>query len=141
MWAEVSPDGSLIWTSSGKDLLAYSAADVSQANAGPLGRQIKAVRKLANAVPPSGITGATFYNGRLYLAGSEGDTKFEVWSVDLSDGSRRLEIEREIVGESEGLDTFDAAGGTLHWLVQPFNTVGTPTYEPNNATLLHFQPA
>jgi hypothetical protein len=141
MWAEVSPDGALIWTSSGKDLLAYSAADVSPANAGPLGKPIKAVRRLANAVPPSGITGATFYDGRLYLAGTEGDTKFEVWSVDLADGSRRLEIEREVVGESEGLDTFDAAGGTLHWLVQPFNTIGTPTYEPNNATLLHFKPA
>jgi hypothetical protein len=141
MWAEVSPDGGLIWTSSGKDLLAYSAADVKQANAAPLGKPIKAVRKLAGAVPPSGITGATFFDGRLFVAGTEGDTKFEVWSIDLTNGSRRLEVEREIVGESEGLDTFDAAGGTLHWLIQPFNTVGTPTYDPHNATLLHFQPA
>ena len=141
MWAEASPDGRLIWTSSGNDLLAYSAADVNQGNAGPLGKPIKAVRRLAGAVPPSGITGATFFRGRLFLAGTEGDTKFEIWSVDPSDGSRRLEVEREIVGESEGLDTFDAAGGTLHWLIQPFNTVGTPTYEPNNASLIHFQPA
>jgi hypothetical protein len=141
MWAELSPDGSLIWTSSGKDLLAYSAADVKPANAAPLGKPIKAVRKLAGAVPPSGITGATFFDGRLFVAGTEGDTKFQVWSIDLTNGSRRLEVEREIVGESEGLDTFDAAGGTLHWLIQPFSTVGTPTYEPNNATLLHFQPA
>jgi hypothetical protein len=141
MWAEVSPDGSLIWTSSGNDLLAYRAADVNPANAGPLGKPIKAVRKLANAVPPSGITGATFFDGRLFVAGTEGDTKFEVWSIDLTNGSRRLEIEREVVGESEGLDTFDAAGGTLHWLIQPFNTVGTPTYDAHNATLLHFQPA
>jgi hypothetical protein len=141
MWAELSPDGRLIWTSAGNDLLAYSAADVNPANAAPLGKPIKAVRVLRGAVPPSGITGATFYGGRLYLAGTEGDTKFEVWSVDTSDGLRRLEIERQIVGESEGLDTFEAAGGTLHWLIQPFNTLGTPTYEPNNATLLHFQPA
>src|SRR3954452_15116390 len=141
MWAEVSPDGNLIWTSSGNDLLAYSAADVNPGNAAPLGAPIKAVRRLAGAVPPSGITGATFYGGRLFVAGTEGDTKFEVWSIDLADGSRRLEVEREIVGESEGLDTFNAAGGTLHWLIQPFNTIGQPTYEPNKATLLHFQPA
>ncbi len=140
MWAEVSPDGSLIWTSSGNDLLAYRTADVNPANAGPLGKPIKAVRRLTNAVPPSGITGATFYGGRLYLAGSQGDT-FQIWSVDLSDGSRRLEIERTVVGESEGLDTFKAAGGTLHWLIQPFNTEGPPTYGADHATLLHFQPA
>src|SRR3954469_16903548 len=75
MWAEVSPDGSLIWTSSGNDLLAYSAADVNRANAAPLGKPIKAVRRLAGAVPPSGITGATFYGGRLFVAGTKGDTK------------------------------------------------------------------
>jgi hypothetical protein len=141
MWAEVSPDGKLIWTSSGNDLLAYSAADVNPSNAAPLGRPIKAVRKLSNAVPPSGITGATFYRGRLFLAGTQGVTKFQVWSIDLRDGSRRLEVERTIVGESEGLDTFRAAGGTLHWLIQPVRTTGPPTYEPNKATLVDFQPA
>ncbi|MEA2428888.1 MAG: hypothetical protein QOF37_2516 [Thermoleophilaceae bacterium] len=141
MWAEVSPDGSLIWTSSGNDLLAYSAADVKPANAAPLATPIKAVKRLAGAVPPSGITGATFYKGRLFVAGTEGSTKFQVWSIDLTNGSRRLEIEREVVGESEGLDTFDAAGGVLHWLIQPFNTQGPPTYGPNHATLLHFKPA
>ena len=31
-------------------------------------------------------------------------------------------------------------GGTLSWLVQPFNTEGeTPTYDPDNATLLSFR--
>src|SRR5512132_8496 len=34
MWVEASPDGRLLWTSSGQDLLAYRASDVSQANAG-----------------------------------------------------------------------------------------------------------
>ena len=140
MWNEISPDGRLIWTSSGDDLLAYSAADVSPANAAPLGPAIRAVRRLPGAVPPSGITGATFYDGRLYVAGQD-SPEFQVWSIDLADGSRRLEIERDIVGESEGLDTFDAAGGVLHWLIQPFNTEGPPTYGPNEATLLHFVPA
>ncbi|MEA2448188.1 MAG: hypothetical protein QOG63_120, partial [Thermoleophilaceae bacterium] len=93
------------------------------------------------AVPPSGITGATFLDGRLFVAGTEGDKKFEVWSIDLTDGSRRLEIERDVIGESEGLDNFDAAGGTLHWLIQPFTLSGRPpTYPPNEATLLHFVP-
>jgi hypothetical protein len=140
MWNEVSPDGELIWTSSGDDLLAYRAADVTPANAAPLGPVIRAVRRLPGAVPPVGITGATFHDGRLYTAGQDGPA-FQIWSIDLADGSRRLEIERDIVGESEGLDTFDAAGGLLHWLIQPFNTEGPPTYGPNEATLLHFRPA
>ena len=33
-----------------------------------------------------------------------GRDHFQVWSVDLRNGSRRLEIERQVVGESEGLD-------------------------------------
>lgn len=140
MWNEVSPDGQLIWTSSEDDLLAYSAADVSLANAAPGGPAIRSVRRLAGAVPPVGISGATFHEGRLYTAGQDGRL-FQVWSIDVADGSRRLEIEREIVGESEGLDTFDAAGGLLHWLIQPFNLEGPPTYGPNQATLLHFVPA
>jgi hypothetical protein len=140
MWAEASPDGSLIWTSSGNDLLAYRAADVNPANAGPDAAPIKAVRRLVGAVPPSGVTGATFYKGRLFLAGSQGDT-FQVWSVNLTDGSRQLEIERTVIGESEGLDTFNAAGGVLHWLIGPYNEEGPPTYGADHTTLLHFKPA
>jgi hypothetical protein len=139
MWAEVSPDGQLIWTSAGKDLLAYRAADVNPANAAPAAAPIRAVARLAGAVPPSGITGATFHEGRLFVAGQDSED-FQVWSIDLATGSRQLEIERDIVGESEGLDTFDAAGGTLHWLIQPFNLEGPPTYGPEQATLLHFVP-
>jgi hypothetical protein len=140
MWVEVSPDGQLLWTSSGEDLLAYRTADVTMANAAPAAAPIRAVQRLPGAVPPSGITGATFIDGRLFVAGQD-EPEFQVWSIDLSDGSRRLEIERDIVGESEGLDNFHAAGGELHWLIQPFNLEGPPTYGINNATLLHFVPA
>jgi hypothetical protein len=136
MWNEISPDGSLIWTSSGDDLLAYRAADVTAANAAT---PIRAVRRLGNAVPPSGITGATFIDGRLFVAG-QGGGPFRVWSIDLADGSRRLEIERAIVGESEGLVTARIKGGTLHWLIQPFNPEGRPpTYSPDKATLVSFR--
>ena len=38
MWVESSPDGRLLWTSSGSDLLAYRAADVS-AGTGRAGRR------------------------------------------------------------------------------------------------------
>ena len=37
MWAESSPNGRLIWTSSGNDLLAYRTSDVTAANARPRG--------------------------------------------------------------------------------------------------------
>jgi hypothetical protein len=139
MWAEVSPDGQLIWTSSGNDLLAYRTADVNPANAAPDGPVIRAVRRLPSAVPPTGITGATFYGERLYVAGQQGDL-FEVWSIDLATGQRRLEIERTIVGESEGLDVNPALGGVLHWLIQPYNEENIPTYGVTNGTLLHFVP-
>ena len=139
MWNEVSPDGTLLWTSSGDDLLAYRTADISLANAAPEHAPIHSVRRLRGAVPPSGITGATFVDGRMFVAG-QGGGPFRVWSIDLATGARRLEIERAIVGESEGLVTAALKGGTLSWLVQPFTTEQKPpTYGPDNATLLSFR--
>ena len=125
MWAEVSPDGRLVWTSAGDDLLAYRASDVTRARAAPGAAPIRAARRLAGAAPTSGITGAAFYGDRLMLAGQD-DTLFRVWSVDLATGARRLEIERTIFGESEGLDVVDALGGTLHWIITPFDPAGRP---------------
>jgi hypothetical protein len=140
MWAEVSPDGTLVWTSSGKDLLAYSTADIKPANAAPAGPKLRPVKKLAGAVPPSGITGAAFDGERLLVAGQDGGGPFQVWSIDLTTGARQLEIERVVVGESEGLDTVDALGGSLHWLIQPYNEQNIPTYGVTNGTLLNFVP-
>jgi hypothetical protein len=141
MWAEVSPEGDLLWTSSGKDLLAYSTADIAPANAAPAAGPISAVRRLVGAVPPSGITGATFLDGRLFVAGEDGGA-FQVWSIDLATGDRILEIERSIVGESEGLAAVEVKGGILQWLIQPFTTSGKPpTYGPGHATLVSFRHA
>ena len=140
MWSEASPDGKLLWTSNGAlngghDLLAYDMKQIKLANAAPAGPLLRPVRVLPDAVPPSGITGATFYKGRLLLAG-QGGGPFRVWSVDLNDGSRRLEIEKTIVGESEGLDIVKTLGGTLHWLITPLLGVGG-TYG-NTSALVHF---
>ena len=140
MWAELSPDGTTIWTSSGGDLLGYRAKDVKPSHAAPAGPRIKPSVRLRGAVPPTGITGATFYGGRPFVAGQDGDL-FQVWSIDVATGARELEIERTIVGESEGLAVFDSLGGVLHWQVQPYNEQGLPTYPPLNGTLLHFVPA
>jgi hypothetical protein len=143
MWAEVAPDHRLVWTSSGSgdDLLAYRLSDISPENAGPNGARLRPVRRLMDAVPPSGITGATFYKKRLFLAGQDGPGPFQVWSIDLRDGSRRLEIERSIVGESEGLDIVKTLDGVLHWLIVPFQTGGQPpTYGEGHSALVHFVP-
>jgi len=135
MWVEASPDGQLLWTSSGADLLAYSSADVNPANAAPGAQPIHAVRRLTGAVPPSGVTGAAFYRGRLFLAGSQGTT-YQVWSVDVSNGSRRLELElRNVQGEAEGLGQTPLLGGRLHFLVAPL--AAKPTFGPT-VGLLHF---
>jgi len=141
MWSEVSPDGRLLWTSSGPDLLAYQTAEISPLAAAPEHTPIRSVRRLQGAVPPSGITGATFIDGRLYVAG-QGGGPFRVYSIDLATGAHRLEIERRIVGESEGLMTASVKGGTLHWLIQPFTPEQRPpTYGRDHATLLSFAPA
>ena len=140
MWNEVSPDGELVWTSAGDDLLAYRSADVAQANEGPAGAPIHSVRRLDDAVPPSGITGATFVGGRLFVAGQTGGP-FRIWSIDLTTGARGLEAEREIAGESEGLATASVNGGTLQWLIPPFDPQGRPpTYGAGHSTLLSLRP-
>jgi hypothetical protein len=137
MWVEPSPDG-LLWTSSGNDLLAYSAADVSAAHAAPGAPPIHSVRRLAGAVPPSGVTGAAFRGGRLFLAGSQGAT-YQVWSVDLASGARRLEIELpNVQGEAEGLHSTSLLGGRLHFLVAPL--ASRPTFG-SKVALLHFTPS
>jgi hypothetical protein len=137
MWVEAGPDG-LLWTSSGNDLLAYRAADVSAANASPAAPPIHSVRRLAGAVPPSGVTGAAFRAGRLFLAGARGTT-YQVWSVDLATGSRRLEVElKNVQGEAEGLHVTSLLGGALHFLVAPL--AAKPTFGPTVA-LLHFTPS
>ena len=140
MWVAVSPDGQLAWTGIGKDLFAFSMDDISEANAAPAGPAIKPVRVLRNARPPSGVTGAAFHRGTFYVAGQDAPEGFQVWSIDLETGERTLEIERKIVGESEGLDFFEGLGGTLHWMIQPYNQESVPTYGVANGTILHFVP-
>jgi hypothetical protein len=135
MWAETSPDGSLIWTSSGNDLLAYRSSEVSQANRAPSGP----LRRLVDAVPPTGVTGAVFRDGRLLLAG-EANGVYQVWAVDTASGERRLELQMSICGESEGLDVIHTLGGELHWLIGPFDPGCSLSFGPTSA-LLHFMPA
>jgi hypothetical protein len=138
MWAETSPDGKLVWTSSGNDLLAYRSSDIVAANAAPVAPPIHAARRLTGAVPPTGVTGAVFKDGRLLLAG-ESDGTYQVWAVDTDTGKRRLELEMKVCGESEGLDIIRTLGGTLHWLIAPSDPGCTLTFGPTSA-LLHFAP-
>jgi hypothetical protein len=133
MWAETSPDGKLVWTSSGNDLLAYRSSDIV-ASAPP----IHAARRLTGAVPPTGVTGAVFEHGRLLLAG-ERDGTYQAWAVDTKTGKRRLELEMKVCGESEGLDVIKMLGGRLHWLIAPSDPGCTLTFGPTSA-LLHFTP-
>src|SRR5262245_9935735 len=138
MWAETSPNGSLIWTSSGDDLLAYRSRDVSEANRAPFGPLIRPVRRLIGAVPPTGVTGAVFRRGRLLLSGEANGT-YQVWAINTDTGGRRLELEMHICGESEGLDVIPTLGGRLHWLIGPFDPGCQLTFGPSSA-LLHFLP-
>ena len=136
MWVEAQ--GDLLWTSSGRDLLAYRASDVSAAGAAPGSAPIHSVRRLAGAVPPSGVTGAAIHRGRLLLAGARGTT-YQVWSVDTSTGARRLELELpRVQGEAEGLAVVpNLLGGRLHFVVAPL--ASRPTFGPT-VGVLHFTP-
>ena len=158
MWAEVSPDGELIWTNGSSedapynwDLLGYCANQVRPNNAG---QTVPVAVRLQNAVPPSRVTGAAFWGDRLYVAGHDavaGDSSgqtFRVWSIQVApgpgQGSRRLELSLKITGESEGIEFRDVVGGDmdglLHWQVQPYNTsFRRPTYD-YKSKLLHFRP-
>ena len=122
MWAQVSPDGQTLWTSSGGWLLGYRMADLAAANAAPRGPAVHPYRSLLSPLRPGhgspGITGATFVGTRLLLAGSQGPYQ-RVWSIDTVTGATQLEIERTDRGESEGLAMY---GGQLHWQVQPFSS-------------------
>jgi hypothetical protein len=140
MWAEVSPDGTLVWTSNGPDLVAYRTADVNVANAAA-GVRIRPALTLRGAVPPSGITGAAFLDGRLLLAGQQ-TGPLEIWSVDVRTGARRREALLHVAGESEGLDVVDDGHGLVHWLVTPFDPNGrAPTYGGLHNELLSLVPA
>jgi hypothetical protein len=146
MWAEIDPDGRWIWTSSGHHLLAFSAADVSQATArrqrtgeagGIVGKDLGAV------LPTSEVTGAAFYEDsltrvpRLLLSLNRG-TYFEVVSFATGiaqDGAPTLlatsptsEItlaRSSLDDEPEGLTVTSSAtgsaplGGLLHWQTLP----------------------
>jgi hypothetical protein len=145
MWCEVSPDGTLLWTQEGEDLLAYDMNDLVAENAAPDGPAIKAVRTLPGAVPPSGITGATFIGDRLFVAGGTEDGG-QIWSIDLVSGKSKLETEISYVGESEGIDDdFDLRGaaaslpGALQYMVQPYNEEGPPTNGITNGVIYHFE--
>ncbi len=136
MWAEVAPGGNELWTSSGDDLLAYDTAAIAAGATVPL----RPIRRLAGAVPPSGVTGAVFYRGRLFLAGQDAGA-LQLWSIDTTGATApRLELELPgVAAESEGLDVLDARGGVLHWLLSPFAPGGKPpTYGPGHSELLTF---
>jgi len=142
IWNEIAPDGKLLWTSAGRDLLGYRVSEINPTNAGPGGRQLTPARRLTGVKPPIGITGAAFYGGRLFLAGHHGGNGvFQIWSVELARGTSVLEAQLKLIGESEGLDFINALGGVLHWQIQPYNREHKrPTYGYGHATFLHFVP-
>ena len=96
---------------------------------------IHAVRRLRDAVPPTGVTGAVFWKGQLLLAGEPRRLR----GVERQHPHRRATpaIEMRICGESEGLDLIPTLGGSLHWLIAPAPSGCQLTYGPSSA-LLHF---
>jgi hypothetical protein len=137
MWVEPSPNGKLVWTSAGCDLLAYPAGEIVAPSTGGAPVPIHPSVVLAGAAPVAKVSGATFVGRRLFVAGRNGD-RLQVWSVDLSSRATALQVDRPIDGESEGLATYAGPGGAkLHWQVQPPTKPGTK----GRGRVLHFAPA
>jgi hypothetical protein len=139
MWAVVSPDGRSLYTQDRADLLRYDLAQVSEANAAPLGPMLRPAARVRRAFPFGQATGAAFHRGRLLVAEYE-QTLFRVWRIDTTTGRRRLEIERRIAGESEGLAGVNIYGGELQWQIMPVSFGRPPTYGAGRGALLSFAP-
>ena len=141
MWVEVSPDSRWVWTSSGTDLLAYDATQISPQRAGPTGTPLTAAKRIVGVLRAPGVSGAAFLGDRLYLAFDRGSyVQVLSYPVDPTTGNVgtawRLEIQRTKTSslyETEGLAVAAALGGTLHWQIQP----QIPFY----ARIVHFVPA
>jgi hypothetical protein len=138
MWVEISPDGRWVWTSSGVDLLAYDASQVTQPPAGSSPTPLTAAKRIVGVLRAPGVSGAAFSADRLYLAYDRGSyVQVLSYPVNLATGdvgtTWRLEIQRTKTSslyETEGLTFADALGGILHWQIQP----QTPLY----ARIVHF---
>jgi hypothetical protein len=152
MWVEISPDGRWLWTSSGTHLIAYRAADVSQARAdGQRAGTAGGIEgtDLGPVLPDSGVTGAAFVQdpltrtSRLFLSLNEG-AQFDVVAYRVGvarDGSPELlsasPVPKIVVPkwffatEPEGLAITSPLswqspfGGVLHWQVLPTITLFT----------------
>ena len=140
MWAEVSPGGSELWTSSGRDLLAYDVASIAPGAPAPP----RPVRRLAGAVPPSGVTGAAFYRGRLFLAGQDAGA-LQLWSVDVTGATpprARARAARAWRPSPRGSTSSTRAAGCCTGCSRPFPPGGAkPTYGTGHSELLTFVPA
>jgi hypothetical protein len=141
MWVEVSPDGRWVWTSSGMDLLAYDAGQVTASRAGPGATPLTAAKRIVGILRAPGVSGAAFFADRLYLAYDRGSyIQVLSYPVNVATGdvgaTWRLEIQRTKTSslyETEGLAFADALGGILHWQIQP----QTPLF----SRIVHFTPA
>jgi hypothetical protein len=144
MWDEISPDGRWIWTSSGADLLAYSAAGVNPVvaahqRAGTAGGIVG--KDLGAVLPSPNVTGATFgtdgSSRRLFLSLNL-ESSFEVISYQTgvaADGTPTIvnptpQVEITVPksfndNEPEGLAITGSRGGAyplggaLHWQMLP----------------------
>jgi hypothetical protein len=133
MWVEASPDGRWIWTSSGKSLLAYNAAEVTRANAAPAGPKLLP-KFSTQSLPVPGVSGATFVGDRLFLALNRGAhvavVSYGINSTGpapvLVDGPRpEIELKKNVVfHETEGLATAGAMNRELRWQIRPNLPIG-----------------
>ena len=139
MWAEASPDGTLLWTSSGSgsDLLAYDMSEIKAANAAPGGPRLKPVPRVG------GRGTADRYHGRDVLQAQAVRAAVGNALPGLVDRSHRwiarLKIEKMVRGEFEGLDIVKALDGDLHWLITFLLAGGLLLIYGNTSALVHFE--
>jgi hypothetical protein len=130
MWAEITPDSKWVLTSDGTQLLAYDAAMITATAAGGT---ISPARTFDGLLSSGNVTGAAFYQNRLFLSLNLG-TIFTVVSYDMGadfispTGSATTEItvtRSSSNKEPQGLAVTPPVlgsyppGGALHWQMLP----------------------
>ena len=145
MWAETAPDGELVWTSSGDDLLAYRSSRRRGRQRRHRARRRRRSTRCGGSPAPSRRRGSPARSstaGGCCWRGRTGGL-LQVWSVDVTGATPaalELELPVSVSAESEGLDVAgDMRGGLLHWLLSPF--VAEPTYGSGHSELLTFVPS
>ncbi len=136
MWAETSPDGKLVWTSSGNDLLAYRTSDVSTAHAAPAAASDPGCAQAGGSRAPERDHRRGLRRRPAAAGGLEPTRPSRCGRSTRGPASGGSRSSLRCAASRRGSTTIEMLGGELHWLIGPDGGGCELTYGPSSA-LLH----